>query len=200
MVSSPQKALEDDIQRDSDTYSSLPIDHFFSFDIVDQGSEIQQYIVKRSTEKFYFRVTEARLKLFKNRRQARRSLNLIEPHLLRSNKGYRRFAHAHHASNVHHGCGRQACLYPQQGPSGRSHEECSPCTLLTRRQVRNIEKCCLTFAWGLMVFCRYSRHRVTLKKRYGLLITQQSEWAFGMRWGVGADWVQRMRRCLGNEA
>ncbi|KAF2650504.1 H/ACA ribonucleoprotein complex subunit 3 [Lophiostoma macrostomum CBS 122681] len=25
---------------------------------------------------------------------------------------------------------------------------------------------------------RYSRHRVTIKKRYGLLITQQSEWGF----------------------
>jgi H/ACA ribonucleoprotein complex subunit 3 len=25
---------------------------------------------------------------------------------------------------------------------------------------------------------KYSRHRVTLKKRYGLLLTQQSEWPF----------------------
>lgn len=37
----------------------------------------------------------------------------------------------------------------------------------------------LVLAMGLIGTYRYSRHRVTLKKRYGLLITQQSEWTVG---------------------
>ena len=36
---------------------------------------------------------------------------------------------------------------------------------------------------------KYSRHRVTLKKRYGLLLTQQSEWPFPrvFKWEEIAD-------------
>jgi H/ACA ribonucleoprotein complex subunit 3 len=34
---------------------------------------------------------------------------------------------------------------------------------------------------------KYSRHRVTLKKRYGLLLTQQSEWTPACENGNGAD-------------
>ena len=40
-------------------------------------------------------------------------------------------------------------------------------------------------------------HRVTLKKRYGLLLTQNSEWAIVHIEGKYADWKQRMRRSWG---
>jgi H/ACA ribonucleoprotein complex subunit 3 len=42
---------------------------------------------------------------------------------------------------------------------------------------------------------KYSRHRVTLKKRYGLLLTQQSEFSFRFTesW-MGANVVQRILR------
>jgi H/ACA ribonucleoprotein complex subunit 3 len=32
---------------------------------------------------------------------------------------------------------------------------------------------------------KYSRHRVTIKKRYGLLLTQQSKWMGKRRWQGG---------------
>ena len=40
-------------------------------------------------------------------------------------------------------------------------------------------------------------HRVTLKKRYGLLLTQNSEWAIVHTEGKDADCKQRMRRSWG---
>ena len=43
-------------------------------------------------------------------------------------------------------------------------------------------------------------HRVTLKKRYGLLLTQNSEWALVHTEGRDADWKQRMRRSWGYRA
>lgn len=42
---------------------------------------------------------------------------------------------------------------------------------------------------------KYSRHRVTLKKRYGLLLTQQSEFFQASEWEVdGANDAQRILR------
>lgn len=40
----------------------------------------------------------------------------------------------------------------------------------------------------------HTGHRVTLKKRYGLLLTQNSEWTTVRTGRRDADWKQRMRR------
>jgi H/ACA ribonucleoprotein complex subunit 3 len=48
---------------------------------------------------------------------------------------------------------------------------------------------------------KYSRHRVTLKKRYGLLLTQQSEFIFSSPLDMRSLLVENMilkRRMLGN--
>lgn len=46
---------------------------------------------------------------------------------------------------------------------------------------------------------KYSRHRVTLKKRYGLLLTQQSECFFYTVWGTGGKGVgDQERRWVGS--
>ncbi|ESZ94356.1 hypothetical protein SBOR_5265 [Sclerotinia borealis F-4128] len=38
---------------------------------------------------------------------------------------------------------------------------------------------------------KYSRHRVTLKKRYGLLLIQQSEFCSFLKFGVAGLWEER---------
>ncbi len=46
----------------------------------------------------------------------------------------------------------------------------------------------------------FAGHRVTLKKRYGLLLTQNSAcMIIDTEWKV-ADWKQRTRRCWGNSS
>jgi H/ACA ribonucleoprotein complex subunit 3 len=39
---------------------------------------------------------------------------------------------------------------------------------------------------------KYSRHRVTIKKRYGLLLTQQSKLQFCV-WGEGSGWEKKWK-------
>ena len=80
-----------------------------------------------------------------------------------------------HAFDVHPVALWRAPLHPQEGQPRRGHQVRPPCSLLARRQVlqvrlgQSISACDGKENHGLTILCR---QRVTLKKRYGLLLTQ----------------------------
>jgi hypothetical protein len=82
--------------------------------------------------------------------------------------------------SVYFGPGWKAGLHPEEGHSHRGgHKERSPRSLFSGRQVFSVSSrlnkntVVLVFSEGANGHKKYS-HRVTLKKRYGLLLTQQA--------------------------
>lgn len=100
----------------------------------------------------------------------RRILETLSPNEVHSHNT------ARHASHVHPVALRRAHLHPQEGQPRRGHQVRSPCALLSRRQV--LQVCLLQSQSPPLERERKSndspnRHRVLLKKRYNLLLTQQ---------------------------
>lgn len=68
----------------------------------------------------------------------------------------------------------QEGLHSEKSPGRSGHQISTPCEIFARRQVLEVRRRRLLYYNVGCLSDTFHRHRVTLKKRYGLLLTQQS--------------------------